>query len=485
MTFSRRGPGAGIVGRVSGYDEWAAARTPALVRFAHALVAGPAADAAVRRALDKLASRWPQVATRDEPDLVARAHVVAAVGGGQATRRRAAALLRLLEDRTDAEIADVLRCSESAARRHVARGLAAEPLSTAGAGGGLPSADRTASSVQVLTRPTAQPTTQSAPGRRRGGAWAGALAVLALVGGIAWTDHVTSTPQGVITYPHVAVPSDWRVESYAGVEVRVPVTWGFGGSPVRSDSFDGRHLGGCGANEAAVLSSADHAAYASSVTPFVGRPAVMTSRCVPWGSDGIMPRTEAVWFASPLAVGVKDVGSQVAETRAVGGQKVTVFASDSALRRKILGTATVVSVDGNGCPTRAVQQPTRGPEGLEPSSMSVCVYSEDPGTPVLMWSGHTTEPAARSYADAVTRAAPVGACPGLPHGRWLALGLHGQGGTRWDVVDLGCGAIVGAGGSVALTVETVQQWGLDGVGAYAPVPAGLPPSVAQYFHPAG
>ena len=234
--------------------------------------------------------------------------------------------------------------------------------------------------------------------------------MLALVGGIAWVDHVTSTPDGVITYPQVDVPSDWRVESYAGVQVRVPVTWGFGGSPVRSDSFRGRHLGGCGANEAAVLSSADDATYASSVTPFVGRPAVMTDRCVPWGSDGVLPRSEAVWFASPLAVGVEHVGSQVAETRAVGSQKVSVFAGSSALRRKILGTAEVVRVDGNGCPTRAVQQPTRGPAGLEPSSMSVCVYSEDTGAPELMWSGHTTEPPARSYADAVARAAPAGTC---------------------------------------------------------------------------
>lgn len=308
------------------------------------------------------------------------------------------------------------------------------------------------------------------PSRPRGGAWAGALGVLALVGGITWASHVTSTPDGVISYPHVSVPGDWRVESYAGVEIRVPVTWGFGGSPVRSDSFGGRHLGGCGANEAATLSAADPATYASSVTPFVGRPAVMTDRCVPWGSDGVMPRSEAVWFASPLAVGVKAVGAQVAETRAVGGQKVTVFAGSSALRRKILGTARVVGVDDNGCPTRAVQQPTRGPAGLEPSSMSVCIYSEDTGEPELMWSGRTSEAPARSYADAVTRAAPARTCPGLPHGRWLALGLHDGGGTRWDVVDLECGAIVDARGQVALTRDTVHDWKLDGVEAYAQLP---------------
>ena len=121
------------------YDEWAAARTPSLLRFAHALVGSRTGEtrrpptAAVRRALDRLEAQWDRVATRDDPDLVARAQVVGAVGGGQATRRRAAALLRLLEDRSDAEIADVLRCSESAARGHVVRGLATVPAGAAAA----------------------------------------------------------------------------------------------------------------------------------------------------------------------------------------------------------------------------------------------------------------------------------------------------------------------------------------------------------------
>lgn len=467
------------------YDEWAAARAPSLLRFAHTLAGTPdgpgteTADSAVRRALDRLEAQWDR-ATRDDPDLVARAHVVAAVGGGRATRRRAAALLRLLEDRSEAEIADVLRCSESAARGHLVRGLATVPAGTASA----PTAVTT--SVQVLPRPTAPTTVGVPPTRRRGGALAGALAVVALVGGIAWANHATSTPAGVITYPHVDAPTDWRVESYAGVEIRVPATWGFGASPVRSDSFGGaRHLGACGTNVATVLSATDDASYASSATPFVGRPAVIDERCVPWGSDGVMPRTDAVWFASPLQVGLENVGAVVAETRAVGDQHVTVFASDSALRRRILGTASLAAVDGNGCPARAVQQPTRGPAGLQPASMSVCVYTEDSGSPVLMWSGHTTGPGARDYAAAVAQGGAAAPCAGLPHGRWVALGLHGDGGTRWDVVDLGCGAIVDTGGSVDLTRATVSGWGLDGIAAYAPAPAGLPSSVAQYFHSRG
>ena len=467
------------------YDEWAAARWPALLRFAHALVdpsggGAPDAGAAARRALDRLESRWVQVASRDDPDLVARSYVVAAVGGGQATRRRAAAVLRVLEDRSDAEIAEVLRCSASAARAHVSRGLVGVPPGTAL----LPETVPTA--VQVLPRPAAPRSVTGDRTRRRGGALAGVLAVLALVGGIAWTDHLTSTPAGVITYPHVDVPTDWRVESYAGVELRVPATWGYGASPVRTDgSGGGRRLAGCGSNQAAVVSSVGDAAYATSVTPFVGRPAITDQQCVPWGSDGVMPQTDAVWFGSPLPVGVRTVGTVVAETRAVGDQHVTVFGRSSSLRRKILGTASAAAVDGNGCPARAVQQPQPGPAGLRPTSLSVCVYSEDSGAPELMWSGHLTEPAARGYVDAVSAAGAASPCVGLPHGRWVALGIHGDAGTRWDVVDLGCGAIRGPEGTTALADTTVRTWARDGVTAYAPVPAGAPAAVAPYFHAGG
>ena len=476
------------------YDEWAAARASALLRFAHALVdpggAGAAdASAAVRRALDRLESRWSQVAYRDDPDLVARSYVVSAVGGGQARRRRAAAVLRVLEDRSDAEIAEVLRCSESAARTHVSRGLVGVTSGAAlvpGAGSdAVPTVLSTAvpTAVQVLARP-GSPGPVTVP-RRRGGALVGALAVLALVGGIAWTDRVTSTPDGVITYPHVAVPTGWRVESFAGVELRVPATWGYGASPVPTDGPGyPRHLAGCGSNQAAVVSSVGDSTYATSVTPFVGRPVVTDPRCAPWGSDGVMPQTDAVWFGSPLAVGVRTVGTVLAETRAIGDQRVTVFGRDSALRRKILGSVSVSAVDANGCPARAVQQPRPGPAGLRPTSLSVCVYSEDSGVPVLLWSGHLTAPPARDYVAAVA-AGRAGSCGGLPHGRWVALGVHGDAGTRWDVVDLGCGVIRDPDGTTAVTESTVRDWARDGVTAYAPVPAGALAAVSPYFHSGG
>ncbi len=460
------------------FDEWAAARTPSLLRFAHALTEdGPHAAAVTRKALERTRRSWADVERGDDPDLLARRFVVDA----SPSRRRAAVVLRVLEDRSDAEIAEVLGTSHAFARAQVQRGLATlqEDLPPGDATLGDLLGAGAASAPTQLARPL---TTTDPPPRRHGRAvWVSVAAVLALVLTVAIVSRVTRTPPGVITYPSVHAPADWRYESYDGVQVRVPATWGFGGAPLHADFFHGR-LAACGANRAEVLSSTDPATYVTSATPFVGRPSQMTDACVPWGSDGAMPTGTAVWFGSPLAVGVKDVGSVVAETRAVGGQHVTVFAGDSALRRRILGTAEAVGVDGNGCPARAVQVPTSGPATLTPTSLSVCVYSQDTGTATLMWSGHTDAPSARTYADAVRRAGRTGpACASVPSGRWVALGVHGDAGTRWDVVDLRCGAVERPSGTVPLTPATVRSWARDGVTAYAAASTALPRSVASYF----
>jgi hypothetical protein len=383
-------------------------------------------------------------------------------------------VLRVLEGRSDAEIADVLRCSEAAARRHVRRGL------TAGDHPMAPTA-QSASPRQVVARSgTAQTGLLSRPAlretdvparRRHRGPWLAALAVLTLVAGVAYVAHESRTPAGVIRYPAVQAPSSWRYESYAGVQLRVPDTWGWGASPIRSPDFDVRgHLGACGTDQAAVQSPADHSPYVSFLTGFVGRPAIVTERCVNWGADGVMPRGDAVWFDSPLPVGVKEVASTVAETRAVGGQRVTVFSDRSSLRRQILGTAEQVDVDGNGCPTHAVVRPMAGPSGLKPDTLSVCVYSQDTGVTRLMYSAALPAAVAHQYVARVAAVAPEArGCP-TPHGRWVALGLTGDDGSRWDVANLGCGRIELSGRSVGLTPGTAQTWAAGGVTAYVAPP---------------
>jgi hypothetical protein len=460
------------------FDEWAAARTPSLLRFAHALTEdGPAAEAVTQKALERTRKAWVDVERGDDPDLLARRFLVDASPG----RRRAAVVLRVLEDRSDTEIAEVLGTSHAFARAQVQRGLATlqEGLPADGHAslGDLLAARATSAPIH-LARPLTK--TGEAPRRHGRAVWVSVVAVLTLVVTVAVVSRATRTPPGVITYPSVHAPTDWRYESYDGVQVQVPATWGFGGAPLHADFLHGR-LAACGANQAEVLSSADAATYVTSATPFVGRPSKMTDACVPWGSDGAMPSGTAVWFGSPLAVGVRDVGSVLAETRAVGSQHVTVFADQSSLRRQILGTAEVVDVDGNGCPTRAVQVPTAGPGSLTPTSLSVCVYSQDTGTTSLMWSGHLDAHSARAYAGALRAGRSGPACASVPTGRWVALGVHGDAGTRWDVVDLRCGAIERPGGTVPLTPATVRDWARDGVTAYAAASTGLPRSVSAYF----
>jgi DNA-binding CsgD family transcriptional regulator len=465
----------------SGYEEWAAARTPSLLAFASALTEDDElARAAVARALARLRPAWARAA-RDDPDIEARRMVARAC----TTPRRAAAVLRLLEGRSDAEIAEVLGCSESAARRHVHRGRA-EMDQSAGEAVAESARDVLIARASAPTQPSTylpDASTVDRPSRRHRGVWLAALAVVALVVGVTLVSHQSRSPAGVITYRHVDVPESWRHESYAGVELQVPDTWGWGGSPLRSSFFPGpRHLGACGTTQAAVLPPDDASTYVSPLNGFVGRPAVMDRRCVTWGADGSLPTGQAVWFDSPLPLGVKPGGSVVAETRGVGEQHVTVFSDDRDLRRQILGSAEQVDVDGHGCPTRPVVRPTRAPGDLEPTSMSVCIYSQDTGIATLMWSGTVPRPRALAYAEAVSAAGDDGtqACP-TPTGRWVALRLAGEGGSRWDLVNLGCASIqLAGGGSAALTSDTVEPWAYAGATAYVSPPLGHG-ELEQYF----
>jgi len=465
---------------VEQYDEWAAARTPTLLRLGRALT-GDAhkAEDAVRHALARTRDEWPRV-VRGDPDLEVRRVLARSCAG----RGRAAVVLRRTEGLSDAEIADVLGCSESAVRRYVAQGTAtqghrgdttsdADPLGSGTAG------------VALLER---QDVDVAREPRRRGRlVRAAALAVVLLIGGVAYVAHQSRTPAGVITYPSTDAPQTWRYESYGGVQVQVPAQWGWGGAPLRSDIFHGKDsLGTCGSATAAVQSEADDSSYVSTATGFTGRPVMMSDLCMSWGSDGTMPQGDALWFASPLEVGQRVEGPVVAETRAVGDQHVTVFSAHAALRRQILGTARLVDTDANGCPAQPVLRPASGPDGLDPDSMSVCAYSQDSGSSLLLWSGRVPRRAAQEYVDALgngSSSAPV-SCPAAPSGTWVALGLHGDGGTRWDLADLTCARIRATGGDQwPLTRATVSDWAGGGVAAYVPQPAQDSPGLDGFFHP--
>lgn len=301
-----------------------------------------------------------------------------------------------------------------------------------------------------------------------------ALLVVALVGGIAYAGHTSRTRGGGIDVVPEPVPPDWRYESYAGVQVQVPPTWGWGAAPVRDARTAGR-LVGCGTSRAGVRSIFDRAA-GSALTPFVGRPSTLAGPCLPWGSGGLLPSTDALWFDSPLPVGVSELGPVEAETRTVGAQEITVFSSDRSLRQRILATAQQVAVDGNGCPTAAVAQPTAGPRRLDPVSLSVCVYTPDPGGATLLYSERLPQQLALGYQRAVQEAPDARAAPCAPaaSGPWVALGLTDtrSARTRWDLVDPGCAGLLRAARRPPLTVQTTRTaavdagWVTRGVTAY-------------------
>ena len=173
------------------FDEWAAARTPSLLRFAHALTEdGPAAEAATQKALERTRRSWTDVERGDDPDLLARRFLVDACS----SRRRAAVVLRVLEDRTDAEIAEVLGTSHAFARAQVQRGLATCPDDLP-VGADTPSV--TASTRRPPRRRPASPARwrrrrhhPGAPGRA---VWVSVAAVLALVVTVAVVSRATRT----------------------------------------------------------------------------------------------------------------------------------------------------------------------------------------------------------------------------------------------------------------------------------------------------
>ena len=74
-------------------------------------------------------------------------------------------------------------------------------------------------------------------------------------------------------------------------------------------------------------------------------------------------------------------------------------------------------------------------------------------------------------------------CPAAPSGTWVALGLHGDGGTRWDLVDMRCDRIRGTDTQWPLTPATVSDWAGGGVTAYVPAPLRAAAGVEGYFRP--
>lgn len=501
----------------AGFGEWATARTPELLRLAYLVTGSRAgADDAVRRALARVESRWHAISRTEDPDRVARRVIVASRSGtvieesgavlqgssydvawrgclALPARQRAALVLSHFEGLESDRIADVLDCSEATVRSQLQRAAtslrAVLPPEAASTDDDLRRTLRetfrqraSAAPADVGARPEPADPVGGAPRRRTG--WLAAVVVLALVMTISAITHATGSIAGVWHYTGVSIPKDWRYESYDGVQLRVPPAWGWGGAPVRGTFNNGR-LGSCGANQA-YARPGPASGYVPSTTPFVGRPAVLSTTCVSWGSYGVFPGVDAVWFDSPLPVGQQQIGQRVAETRDAGDQQVTVFSADPELRRQVLASVEQVDVDANGCPTRAVQRPAAGSARLHPASLSVCVYTQDTGSSALLWSARLGRSAARQYVAAFAAADRIGrpsSCSSVPHGAWVSLGIPDAvgGAERWDVLDLVCAQLVGGHSSAALSAADLRPWAGGGTTTYVAAPHGIDSRLTSYF----
>ncbi|MBM7785887.1 hypothetical protein [Tenggerimyces flavus] len=250
-----------------------------------------------------------------------------------------------------------------------------------------PSADGLADRVQARLRHR----------RRRGLLTSGsaAVAVAALV------FAVIQVPSAVPFANNLLLPG-WRWESYGGVEVQVPASWGY--STGSWSSCLGRRM-----------------------KPSVVRVTVVAFGCWP-SVPNVKYRSDFLEFNSMVDVGTERLDhGWVRQTKIVAGVKLTVGTKDSALRRRILATARPSGrVDALGCPAEhPIPTPTKGPigPGLDPSatvdSVSICSYSIRDGWVGLapgkvIASTRLQGSQARALVDAVL-AAPRGAGPNHPN----------------------------------------------------------------------
>jgi hypothetical protein len=203
--------------------------------------------------------------------------------------------------------------------------------------------------------------------------------------------------------PQVAgpAPDGWRWESFRKVELQVPATWGYDGSPSQwCVSW----------REAKPL-------------PFVNRPGPSTMAHCPEVPD-LDSRTPYVSFDGGEA-GLRSFDHGWArEARSIAGTVVTIFSDDPALRARIFASAReITGTDVNGCAAShpAAADPTTRPTsggGLgmvgDIQSVSVCGYMLPSAGKVTLFTGRTfTGTAATGLVDAI-RSAPAGSGPNNP-----------------------------------------------------------------------
>ncbi len=342
--------------------------------------------------------------------------------------------------------------------------------------------------------------------RRRRERWTGsaAVAVLAVVGvsvAVSMLERdnrsstrnagpaVTSGTWTAVTPPldlPAAVP--WRIESYRGVELRVPPDWTWSGAPrqyrqaatfygppctsgrVRTTVADG--IGG--------------------VLPgYVGRPG-MAAGAYACPDMPVRPvsfaRIPYVWFDSPLPVGRRTLLDHNLQDRVfaqqtveVNHQRVTVGDANPQQRAKILASITAAQVDSNGCAAVRGGERSHFLPGFDLSDIggaeqaSVCVYdpgSGSAGDSLVASEDISSAQAARAQASilATPHRFVAGSIPSCP-GPGAVVVLRFRSPTRVSTVTAhitgGCsGTYTGGSLDQGFDKQNVAPWAVGSVRAY-------------------
>ncbi|MGI8700285.1 MAG: hypothetical protein ACR2JU_03610 [Nocardioidaceae bacterium] len=304
---------------------------------------------------------------------------------------------------------------------------------------------------------------------------AGTIAVVAAVTVVTPIAVVAATHDAAPA-PTAAHPSSWRAESYNGIQLWVPPSWGWGLTP----SVMSTGLRQCGFGAYAGSGSTGDLRYskADAAPPYVGRPMTV-------GKDCPTPPRQSVahvWFASPLPVGTSGTSTTVSVT-GLTPFRVTVADADVSERKAILDSVERVDTDAHGCPSAIPRHEASGGSGMV-GSMSVCLYAVEstgetvPRRYLLLYSAAV--PAARSQEayDAIQTARSQHAyisnlCIGTPDAGLARIDIVAHtvdGSWTYGIDPFQCdGRLVYSGGSDMrpVTQASVRLWAVDAVPLYA------------------
>lgn len=276
------------------------------------------------------------------------------------------------------------------------------------------------------------------------------------------------------------VPARWRLESYRGVQLRVPPHWGWGASPIHGERLVSAEPTICGRGD--VDFPASNVAGESPTEmdfegAYVGRPIGLSDVCIGGASES----APHVWFDSPLPPsGAETVQGLVTRTVNVGWQRITVATRDVEQLEMIIGTAEGVVVDAHGCAAeiRAFTDDTEA-ESVSTATverLSVCVYRFDQstaGSAALLYSTELeSADEAQRVVDEISATAPVDdprGCRADVRGQPIVLLRFGGDQVSGEIFVsfniCGPGYLLGPGVR-PFTAANLAPWAVDGVRTY-------------------